>query len=93
MNGKYCVYYLRLDMFGASSAGKTRHPQLEMADLGKSLNFNILESEPITIGDCWLFLVESDDVFMVKKLPSWVDCLGLPRDYIKGKFRKAIYEK
>lgn len=93
MNGKYCIYYFRLDMRGASEAGKNKHPQLEMMDLGEELKFNILESEPVSISDCWLFLVESDDVWLVKKLPNWITYLGLPRDHIKGKFRKAIYEK
>lgn len=93
MNGKYCIYYLRLDMIGASENGNNEHPQVEMDKLAKELKFTVLESEPVSIGHCWLFLVESDDAWLVKKLPSWITYLGLPRDHIKGKFRKAIYEK
>lgn len=93
MNGKYCIYYLRLDMIEAYESGNKNHPQVEMNKLANELSFTILSSEPVSIGDCWLFLVESDDVWLTKKFPSWITHLGLPRDYIKGKFRKAIYEK
>ena len=61
MDNKYCVYYIRLDMRGAYEDGKTEHPQVELKKLQEQLGFNVLYSEPVSIADCWLFLIESDD--------------------------------
>ena len=91
MDNKYCVYYIRFDMRGAYEDGKTEHPQVELKKLQEQLGFNVLYSEPVSIADCWLFLIESDDAWLTKKFPSWIDVLGLPREKNNREFKKLIF--
>lgn len=47
----------RYDLIGADlDFGVNEHPQIQM----KKLGFNIVKSEPIPIGDCWIFGVDND---------------------------------
>lgn len=44
---------LRLDMIGMAKDGINMHPQEYMRHLG----YTYLDSEPLSIGDCWMFQV------------------------------------
>jgi len=73
-------YFLRFDMHGASENGRVEHPQRVMIDLGKTLGFDILYNEPVSIASCWLFIVESKSPWLSNKLPKYIDHEGYPSD-------------
>jgi hypothetical protein len=52
---KIDVIQVRYDMIGVFQAGIKMHPQEHMKQMG----YKLLGSEPIPIGDCWIFDVES----------------------------------
>ena len=70
-------------MCGASESGHTGHPQEEMISISKKMNFEINHWEPVSIADCWMFWIRSEDG---KKLDfsefSFIDVLEW-RNYYK----------
>lgn len=46
----------RYDIDGAIMAGVKEHPQLQMKNLG----YEVIKSEPVTIGECWFFRVVNE---------------------------------
>lgn len=73
-------YFLHFDLIGADEGGATNHPQEEMSKLARELNFKILYSEPVPVGDCWLFLIEANTPWLGNKLPKWIAHQGYPSD-------------
>jgi hypothetical protein len=62
---------IRLNYYGSSLAGDTRHAQKIMSDLG--IKYQSAEGHPI--GDCWLF--DGVDASTVPAdLPSYVEVLS-----------------
>jgi len=78
-------YYLHYDIIGAQMIGINEHPQKDMIDIAKALDCKILSAEPVSIGDCWLFLIRSDTPWLASKLPSYITHQGFPNS-LEGKF-------
>jgi hypothetical protein len=79
---KYQIYY---GMRSASEAGAIDHPQKEMNKFigkmkEKSIDIEVLESESVPIGDCWIFLIKCSTPWLVEKLPSYMIAQGLRND-------------
>jgi len=76
---KYQVHY---DIRGAQEEGVTSHPQVDMLHIldMSGAKFRILESEPVSIADCWLFLIKADTPWLGKHFPSYVTHQGVGND-------------
>lgn len=78
-------YQLHYDMIGADMSGKINHPQVVMKEFIESMKIDnieikILEAEPVSIGDCWLFLIKCSTPWLTSKLPSYITHQGLGND-------------
>jgi hypothetical protein len=70
-------YFVRYDMIGADlNYGVCQHPQKQMMELVKDLNFKVIGAEPVSIADCWMFWLESENKNL--ELPGYIKIL----DYI-----------
>lgn len=63
---KYC-------MITANKSGETRHPQIVMRNLG----YELIQSVPQTMGDCWWFTVDK----LIKPLPVFLEEIQYDFDY------------
>ena len=64
-----------------------KHPHEHMIELSKEFNFKILKKEPVSIADCWIFVIETDDPWLTKKFPDCITVQGYPsyeKDLIAG---------
>jgi hypothetical protein len=66
-------YQLHYDMYKSSL-----HPHKHMLELAKELGFEILKAEPVSIADCWIFLIESETPWLTKKFPDCITVQGYP---------------
>lgn len=87
LHWKYQLYF---SMIGAYDAGAKEHPQAEMKRFIEKMkvegvNIEILESEPVSIADCWLFLVKCSSPWLGGSLPSYITHQGLGSDK-EGKY-------
>jgi hypothetical protein len=84
-------YQLCFDMIDAYESGVKEHPQIEMKKFINSMQeehikIEILEYEPVPIGDCWLFLVKCSTPWLSRKLPSYISHQGFGNDK-EGKYK------
>ncbi len=73
-------YFLHYSLEGADMENVNEHPQSNLKKLSKELSFKILGSEPVTIGSCWFFLIESDSPWIGDKFPKYISYQGYPSD-------------
>lgn len=55
---------LRFDLITAYNCEVKEHPQKVMKELG----YDLIKSEPVPIGDCWIFTVEK----VIEPLPKYL---------------------
>jgi hypothetical protein len=67
-------YFVRYDLIGADLEHNIhKHPQKQMRILEEELNFKVIGSEPVSIADCWMFWLESDNENL--ELPDYITVL------------------
>jgi len=64
--------------FHYSMYESARHPHEHMLELAKEFGFKLLHAEPVSIADCWIFIIESEDPWVFKKLPNCLTVQGYP---------------
>jgi len=85
---KYQLYY---DMISAYNIGVKEHPQEVIQKFieqmkNENVSIEILESEAVSIADCWLFLVKCSTPWLTSKLPEYIKHQGLGNDK-EGKYK------
>jgi hypothetical protein len=68
-------YFVRYDLIGADlNYNIHQHPQKQMKELSQELNFETIGAEPVSIADCWMFWLESDNENL--ELPGYIKIIN-----------------
>jgi hypothetical protein len=67
-------YFVRYNLIEADINSVHQHPQKQMKELSQELNFKTIGAETVSIADCWMFWLESDNENL--ELPGYIKILN-----------------